>query len=276
MNLSDENYLLFEQLQRYLNDYSDSIGYKQINIMKDVNIDINQKYKLILIQLLDLDNSYLSFFNYLSIENANKYIENPYYKNITFPNKKIKNWEIKSSSYKPYELFVKNDFIFSNNILYPNLGFFDKPFKYPAVYESNNLWMSITPNEINTMENDINNCYGNVVTFGLGLGYFAYMASLKDSVNEVTIVEINEDVIQLFTKFILPQFKFKDKIKIIKKDAYEFVREGLSNYDYAYVDIYHDAGDGKEVYKKMLEIVKDEDRNKLNFWIYDTIKYYLD
>lgn len=45
------------------------------------------------------------------------------------------------------------------------------------------------------------------------------MASLKADVESITIVEREQSVIDLFTSFILPQFKTKDKITVIKDDA---------------------------------------------------------
>ena len=69
--------------------------------------------------------------------------------------------------------------------------------------------------------------FGNVLTFGLGLGYYAYMVSEKESVESVTIVEMNEDVIQLFKKYVLPQFKNAEKIKIIKADAFEYAQQHI-------------------------------------------------
>ena len=67
--------------------------------------------------------------------------------------------------------------------------------------------MTITPNEIETMKEAVDKASGNVLTFGLGLGYYAYMVSEKENVESVTIVDSNEDVIDLFKKYVLPQFK---------------------------------------------------------------------
>ena len=76
--------------------------------------------------------------------------------------------------------------------------------------------MTITPNEIETMKEPVDEAFGHVLTFGLGLGYYAYMVSEKENVESITIVETNEDVIDLFNKYILPQFKNAHKIKIIQ------------------------------------------------------------
>ena len=40
-----------------------------------------------------------------------------------------------------------------------------------------------------------------------------YMVSEKENVETVTVVDTNEDVIRLFKKYILPQFKNAHKVK---------------------------------------------------------------
>lgn len=136
--------------------------------------------------------------------------------------------------------------------------------------------MSVTPNEINTMKEPILKAHGKVLTFGLGLGYFAYMVSVKENVESVTIIEKDASVISLFRKCILPQFKYKEKIKIIESDAFEFLNK-LKNgeYDFAFVDIYHDVGDGKEVYLKFKEKETLFSETEFTYWIEKSIKLYL-
>lgn len=70
------------------------------------------------------------------------------------------------------------------------------------------------------MKEAVAEAHSNVLTFGLGLGYYAYMISEKNQVEQVTVVENNEDVIQLFQQYILPQFKHSPKITIIRADAF--------------------------------------------------------
>lgn len=60
---------------------------------------------------------------------------------------------------------------------------------FPAVLENERIWMTITPNEIETMKEAVDKAFGNVLTFGLGLGYYAYMVSEKVNVESITVVE---------------------------------------------------------------------------------------
>ena len=68
----------------------------------------------------------------------------------------------------------------------PQIGFFETEFKFPALLENDRIWMTITPNEIETMKEPVDGAFGNVLTFGLGLGYYAYMVSEKENVESVT------------------------------------------------------------------------------------------
>ena len=199
-------------------------------------------------------------------------LDNPYYRNIHFDNISSGKWCLKNDKYEAYEAFVYQSHKSIREQYYqeiPQIGFFQKDVYYPAVFENDVLWMSITPNEINTMSQPIKNASGRVITFGLGLGYYAYMVANKEEVTSLTIVEKDEAVINLFKKHILPQFKHQEKINIVQSDAYEFMRENdMNSFDYIFIDLHHDASDGINVYLKSMAILKDINAE---FWIMDSI-----
>ena len=169
--------------------------------------------------------------------NPEEYEGNPYYKGIVIPDKKVKNWTLGWQKYAPYEGFIRDDYtVFPDYREVPSIGFFDCGFSFPTVYENGVEWMAIKPNEIVTMKEPIKKARGRVVAFGLGLGYFAYMASIKDEVSSVTVVERDESVIRLFEEEILPQFEHKGKIRIVKSDAFDFVKD--ENNAGKFVDLY--------------------------------------
>lgn len=274
------NDLILRILSYYLNDHECDIDSEQIKKVMECGVNEELAYKLLFLSYFEIEDKYfidMYFKNIFKSLKASDYNNNPYYKNISFDYKKNGTWEIKKASYKPYELFVCNDFKYEDGKVLPQLGFFNETFSFLAVYNNDRLWMSITPNEINTMEKPISKAFGNVLTFGLGLGYFAYMCSLKENVETITIVEKDKDVIDLFTKYILPQFEFKNKIKIINIDAYDFLNNQMNQkeYDYVFVDIYHDASDGKETYLRFKPFEKRFTNTKFDYWIFETIKYYL-
>jgi hypothetical protein len=273
------NNLILNALSIYLNEYECSITPSQIKKVMECGVDELFAYKLLLSNYLAIENQEiidLYFDKMVHKLEVKDYIRNPYYENIPFNNKKIDSWQIKKGKYKPYELFVFDDFKYEKDLVIPQVGYFNEPFYYLAVYDNDRLWMSITPNEINTMKDPINNAKGNVLTFGLGLGYFAYMCALKDEVKSITIIEKDERVIKLFKDNILPYFVNIEKINIINEDAYVYLSKMNDDmYDYVFVDIYHDAGDGKEVYLKMNQYRNRFKKTIFEYWIYNTIKHYL-
>lgn len=157
-----------------------------------------------------------------------KYRDNPYLENIKFPDTATRHWKFTHYSYRPYEAFICNDIDIDKNLReVPQIGFFRERFAYPAVEQDGREWMAVKPSEIETMRAPIEEATGRVVTFGLGLGYFAYMVSEKPDVTSLDIVERSEEAIALFERNILPQFPNKEKIRIIRSDAFGFLNENM-------------------------------------------------
>jgi hypothetical protein len=224
----------------------------------------------------DLFNNY---FNRMFFKlDEKEYYENPYYKNIKIPTLKIGNSELKYEKYKPFEGFVCNDIIKTKEgRQIPQIGFFETEFEYPAILENERIWMTVTPNEIETMKEPIEQAFGNVLTYGLGLGYYTYMISEKENVDSITVVEMNEDVINLFQTYILPQFKNHQKIKIIKANAFEYAQKSMAKgqFDFVFTDLWHDVSDGIDMYLKMKLFEKRCPNTIFSYWIEKSIKCYL-
>lgn len=209
---------------------------------------------------------------------AETYKSDEYYKSIKLCEVSTENWAITEKSYKPYEIFCCNDLQkLPDGRIIPMLGYFDEEFSYPCIMQNGREWMLITPNEIETMKKPISKAHGRVLTYGLGMGYFAFMVSNKNEVEKVTIVENDREAIGLFQEYILPQFENRNKIEIICADALFFASDmKLSKdkkYDFVFADIWHDASDGLGIY----EILKGLEREDTlySYWIEDTLKCYL-
>lgn len=210
---------------------------------------------------------------------ADDFTSDPYYENIVIPEKKLGKWELKRESLKAGEAFVCRDLLVTDDgRMIPQLGFFDREFVYPAVLEGGREWMTLMPNETVTTESAVERARGKVLTYGLGLGYFAYRASEKDEVDSVTIVELSPDVISLFEEHILPQFPHRGKIRIVCSDAYEYAEKSapVEKYDFVFADFWHDAGDGRDLMLKMKEYEKYSPESEYMYWLEDTINCYLD
>jgi hypothetical protein len=197
---------------------------------------------------------------------------NPYYQNIHFDNQKQGRFELSMASFRRYELFMydtpKDRF---QGVMIPAIGTVDHRFKFPNIKENGSVWMSITPNEIFTMQKPIEDASGKVLTLGCGMGYFAYMTALKDNVEHVTIIEKQPEVIELFNTFILPQFPCKDKITVIQADAFDYM-EALADgeYDYCFVDIWKGNTDTVP-YLEMKKLCSRFKKTTLSYWIEDAL-----
>ncbi len=211
------------------------------------------------------------------LEDATKYKNDAFYRNIKIPEIKMGDWEMRYQKIKPYEAFLKDEpTLLCDGTLIPEICFFEEEFVYPAVLQNGREWMTVTPHEINSTLPAVNECFGNVVTYGLGLSYFSYMASLKENVRTVTIVEKDKAVIDIFEKYILPQFENKDKIIVVNGDAFEFAKTGITQkqIDFVFADTWHDASDGIEMYDKFKSLEKYSPDTKYSYWIEKTLKYY--
>lgn len=283
----EDNHKLFALLSSYLNHAPDLIDEAEINELVQSGVSTEYAFKLLLaakfgLDILETPQDREMFHQYFDpmvhqLDPA-EYEHNPYYRSIRLPAAQIGDCELKYESYKPFEGFVCNDIVqTADGRQIPQIGFFPVEFKYPALLEQGRIWMTVTPNEIATMKEPIADAFGRVLTFGLGLGYYAYMVSEKDNVDCVTMVEINENVIRLFQQHLLPQFPHAEKIQIIQADAFEFARTRLAQkaYDYVFTDLWHDVSDGIDLYLRMKQIERQHPKTHFSYWIEKSIQFYL-
>lgn len=195
-------------------------------------------------------------------------LENPYFRSIHLDNITEGNFSIETAHYVPRLLFFYDEAeVLPYGITLPSIGMAEEEIPYLCLSEGDTFWMSITPNEIYTMVQPLRQAHGKVLTLGCGLGYFAYMAALKEDVESVTIVEREASVITLFEKHILPQFPDPAKIKVIKSDAFAFMEDLLDgDYDFCFADIWRS---NKDVYPylKMRAICNRFKKMEMTYWL---------
>ena len=226
--------------------------------------------------LFDASNEIYQFFLHWICEESRVFTleemnENPYIKDIKFKGKQHGDFEFKYESYMPFELQIYDipKRIKETFVDIPRIGCFSEKYEYPAIIQKSirSAWMSVSPNEIFTVQEHIDMAKGKVLTLGCGMGYFAYMASLKEEVTSITIVEREQSVIELFESIILPQFQNKDKIKVIKADAIDFMRNlEDGEYDYCFADIWIGITD-IEPYFAIKELGRKLKKTKISYWI---------
>ena len=275
----ERNFRITRLYAEYLERYPEVISKEMIEALTDDGSITKEEAIVALLSeifALDFENreDRILIRDYLTpsvrLLDAEKYENNPYYRNIKLENIIDGNWEIRWEEYKPYRAVIAGDMIIGEDFSeVPPLGFFEKTFRFPAVLEGGNEWMTLTPVDLDTCDEAIKAAHGKVVTFGLGLGYYAYMVSEKETVDEVTVVELSEGVIKLFRKYILPQMPNAHKIKIVNADAFEYAKNTMPNehFDYAFVDTWRDASDGAPMYERMRKLEKYSPNTKFSYWI---------
>ena len=176
----------------------------------------------------------------------------------------------------PMELFVADDFqTDAQGRILPQLGWFREAFSFPAIREDGRVWMTVTPNEINTIQPAVQESCGKVLTYGLGLGYYAFHCLLKPEVSSVTVVEKNPQVIDVFRRLLLPFFPRREALRIVEADAFDYAASVMPDekYDTVFTDLWHDVADGLPLYQRMKALEAPGPRYL--YWIEKTLRCYL-
>lgn len=202
------------------------------------------------------------------------YLNDAYTRTVRFSELSVGRWHFTHGEYLAYEPFVCGHPVLTSDFReIPQLGYFDSTFRFPSVTENGVEWMTVTPNEVETMREPIAQAHGRVLTYGLGLGYFAFHASRKSEVESVTVVERDTELIGLFREQILPQFPQKEKLHIVSGDAFDFTERQMvsGQFDCAFVDLWHDQSDGLPLYLRMKRLESRFPGTDFSYWIEPTI-----
>jgi len=143
----------------------------------------------------------------------------------------------------------------------------DEPYQASVLSQDGEVWMLDVPSEANTIDPYASKAHGKVLTYGLGIGYFIFMALLNPKVESITVVEQSAAVIEMFKEFLLPQFPNPECVIFVLGDAFDYFNEGyLSNFDYVFVDIWRSNDDGLMVIERLLSQYLPP-FDKVDFWI---------
>lgn len=273
-------------LSYYLNDFDRAIKEEDIISVQSAGVSKELAFCYLLCAYMGLDphQKDRKFFNdyfvpSIKMLDVNDYYCDEYFKIVNFNGEKLGDFELTYKTYEPYQGFVRDDYqYFFNGKVLPLIGFFPTTYRYPAVLQNGVEWMTLLPNEINSQKRYIDEAFGKVLTYGLGLGYYVFHVAKKPEVESVTVVDLSKNVIELFEKNILTKFPkyIQDKIKLVNADAFAYqksLKDG--SFDYIYADIWHDAGDGTPLYLQFKKLECHDKKAKYGYWIEDTIKYYL-
>ncbi len=271
----------------YLNERADSIHPDEVQALVSLGISVQESVAALVAASceLDVENNpqdkelFSTYFRPVVRElSAETYRQDAYYMRLKGHCGQAGKFCLSEYTYHPYECFVWNDLRTGpGGEVLPQIGFFTETFAYPAVLENGRIWMSITPNEVETMRAPLSRAHGHVLMYGLGLGYFAFHASEKDCVEEVTIVERNPQALALFSTHLLPLFSHPEKIRLKCEDAFTIAAlpTVVSSYDYVFADIWRDVSDGLTLYKRLKALEPVGAKTKFDYWIEPTLRFYL-
>ncbi len=280
MEIEERNALLLSRLSAVLDRAPDLFGPNDMAALTESGFGRAQAMGILLAGALDLyeDREIRDLYLPKMVRELDPgaYRADPYYAAVGLPEEaEDGRWSLRQEVYKPYELFVCGDYRYDGEgRVFPQIGFFTEEFRYPAVLQDGREWMLITPNEIETMRGPAREARGRVVTYGLGLGYFAFMAAKKPDVEQVTVVEKDPAVIRLFERHIRPTLPGAEKIRILEGDAFEHAAAlKAADADFVFADIWHDAGDGLPLWQRFRGLEKPGITYR--YWIEETMRYYL-
>lgn len=288
-DIFDDNYAFTHLLANYLNLCPDLITQEMIEaLIGDGSLTTEEAISAILSEVFlpnsltdprerTLARAYLA--KAVRVLSPTRYREDAYTKAMAcVVDSKVGRVEIKNELYPPYRGIVVNEVerLPDGTEIIP-LGFFKEPFPFLAVLEDENEWMTLTPVDMDTSQDAIREARGRVITFGLGLGYFAFHASEKEEVSEVVVIEKSPEVIRLFTEALLPHFPHKEKIRIIEGDAFRYAEEEMpkERFDFAFVDTWRDVSDGLPMYLRMKKAEEKNPSCTFSYWIEDFILSHL-
>lgn len=128
-------------------------------------------------------------------------------------------------------------------------------------------WMLDSPSEAETNDPAAAKAHGNVLVFGLGIGYVVYMMLMNGKTDHITVVENDPRVIHAFREYLLPLFPSHSPVTILEADAFAcWNHDFLAPYDYIYADIWQSGEDGLFCMERLLE-AEIVDSAKADFWI---------
>jgi hypothetical protein len=195
---------------------------------------------------------------------------NPFYQLVKPASMRQGQWQLTYLHYQPYQSLLVGDVnpqLKQNYLELTPLGYFTEKIPYLVILQKDVVWMSVTPFEIQTMQPVLDRINGSVLTFGLGLGYFAGMAAMKNTVTSVLVIERDLHAISLFMNHIYPTLPHKEKITIIQQDAFAFLQTNKQIFDHIFVDIYHTSEDGLPIYIQMKKIEQTRHIGQWHYWL---------
>ena len=286
MMIHEDNERILTLMSEYLCFTPTAISPAEVHALaQDCGISPNESYMALLAARCGLDTTkpedarlYRAYFPRMLREHSPiTYRDDAYMRAVRPTGGSCGSVDLVEETLQPMELFVADDFVTdAQGRVFPQMGWFSGEFSFPAIREDGRVWMTVTPNEINTIQPAVQQTRGKVLTYGLGLGYYAFHALLREDVSSVTVVEKNPQVIDVFRRLLLPFFPRQDDLRIIEADAFDHAEHAMpqEHYDTVFTDLWHDVADGLPLYRRMKALECPGPR--FLYWIEKTLRCYMD
>lgn len=204
---------------------------------------------------------------------ADEWENSPYHSHVSLDLVKNEHFSYETQKTAGHELFntdaIQKDPSHELND-WMKLRAMDRNFDAIYLFQDEDDWMMDAPSEAATNDAPAAKAHGSVLTFGLGIGYFIYMALLNPKVTSITCIENSPQVIEMFNRFLYPQFPHDKTVTIIEGDAYASFNDAyLSQFDYIFTDIWQSSTDGLQCMEKLL-MQYNAPIEKADFWIEDS------
>ena len=108
---------------------------------------------------------------------------------------------------------------------------------YHIIRYNNKTLMSNDPFEVMTNQIFFEQSNGDVLIFGLGLGWIIFPILDRDDIKSITVVEKNTEIIE-FVGDVLSKKDLKNKLNIIEGDVYDYHNYLDKKFDFIYFDTY--------------------------------------
>ncbi len=128
-----------------------------------------------------------------------------------------------------------------------------KGVSYPVIKEGSRVIDTAINYVSEHYDGIIKDLKGKVLILGLGMGRGVMEACASAKVKEITVVEINEGVVDLFWAIYGHDFKGAKKLSIEVKDAIDYKK---TNYDHVFIDILHPPFN-KSFYINTMDTLRD-------------------
>lgn len=273
------NLELLKRLRIFFNDNPRQVTLDMIKDVERMGVGEDYAYASLLCNFLDLDDSFIDRYLVMMLkkEKVDKYINNPFYQKMNIAPTRVGRYDIDYHYIEDYELF-KHDEIYEyfDGRLLPQIGYFDEALKCLSITTGERVVYQYNPYLVNALTLPIEEAKGSVYCFGLGIGYFAYMAHLKEDVKKVTIFEENKDLISLFNELILDKFDYKEKIKVVHASPLPYLKNKNNKIsaNYVFINCWKDLETGVREYPKYKKACDARSKMNVDYFLKTSIELY--